>query len=68
MGLLGSDLKKFWRKSKEILMKFGKLGISTKFIEKQCKFFVQLVDQDNFEEFYKKFEENFRGNFGKIFN
>ncbi len=28
-----------------------KLGIYTKFIEKLCKFFVQLMDRRNFEEF-----------------
>ncbi len=49
--MLGKVLKKFWRKSKEILIKFGKLGIHAEFIEKVCKFFVQFADRGNFEEF-----------------
>ncbi len=52
-------LKTFWRKSKEILMKFGKLGVYTMFLEKLCKFFVQLADRGSSEEFQKKFYGNF---------
>ncbi len=40
-------------------MKFYKLGIYTKFSEKLCKFFVQLVDRGNFEKFRKYSEETF---------
>ncbi len=51
-------------------MKFCKLGICTKFIEKLCKFFVQLVvvDRGNFREFKIKFYGNFHVNFENIFN
>ncbi len=51
LRLLGKVLKKFCGMSKEILMKFSKSGSCTKFIEKQCTFFVQLVDWSNFNEF-----------------
>ncbi len=38
----------------KILIKFSELGVYIKFIGKLCKFFVQLVDQGNFEELKKK--------------
>ncbi len=39
-GLIEKVLKKFWGKSEEILMKFCKLGICNKFIEKLGKYFM----------------------------
>ncbi len=49
-GITRKSFKEIWRKSKKILMQFCRLEICTKFIEKQCTFFVQPVDRSNFEE------------------
>ncbi len=57
--LFGKVLKKYERKFEEIIIKFCKLGICAKFVEKLYKCSVQFMNRSNFEEFEKKFEGNF---------
>ncbi len=53
------SFKKFWRKSKETLLKIYKLGIDTKFVKKLCKCFVRFVERGDFWEVGKNSKETF---------
>ncbi len=59
MKLLGKVLKKFRRKSKEILMKFCKLLIYAKFIENCVNFVYNLRIEVTLRNCRKNSEETF---------